>query len=146
MRSRLNFFQRWIYTTLLVLLIQQLFIYAGEVAINGNGEPQVYVVKVHADWCGSCKALEPKLSELKNNFSNTSALFITLDVTDEDKAKQSRLLASALGMESLLKKNNKTGLVFVVNASDKKNAEVLTKKNSIEEFSTIIKKNLSIVE
>ena len=32
---------------------------AGTVPVEGEGDPALYVVKVHADWCGSCTALVP---------------------------------------------------------------------------------------
>ena len=52
------------------LLISINSLAAGTVKIEGDGAPTAVVVKMHADWCPSCKALEPTLAELKKgNYS-----------------------------------------------------------------------------
>jgi len=107
---------------------------AGTVEVEGEGTPALYVVKVHADWCGSCKALVPILDEVRETMSAEPVLFLTLDVTDEDRTGQARLLAAALGIEQHLKTNNKTGLVLVINPSDKTLLETLTKENTADEM------------
>lgn len=108
--------------------------FAGTVEVEGEGAPALYVVKVHADWCGSCKALVPILDEVRETMSSEPVLFLTLDVTDEDRTGQARLLAAALGIEQHLKANNKTGLVLVINPSDKALMETLTKENTADEM------------
>ena len=107
---------------------------AGTVQVDGEGSPALYVVKVHADWCGSCKALAPVLEEVRETLAAESVLFLELDVTDEARTAQARLLAAALGIEDHLKANNKTGLVLLINPSDKALLETLTRKNSAEEM------------
>lgn len=107
---------------------------AGTVQVDGEGSPALYVVKVHADWCGSCKALAPVLEEVRETLAAESVLFLELDVTDEARTAQARLLASALGIEDHLKANNKTGLVLLIDPSDKALLETLTRKNSAEEM------------
>ncbi len=107
---------------------------AGTVQVDGEGSPALYVVKVHADWCGSCKALAPVLEEVRETLAAESVLFLELDVTDEARTAQARLLAAALGIEDHLKANNKTGLVLLIDPSDKALLETLTRKNSAEEM------------
>ena len=107
---------------------------AGTVQVDGEGSPALYVVKVHADWCGSCKALAPVLEEVRETLTAESVLFLELDVTDEARTAQARLLAAALGIEDHLKANNKTGLVLLIDPSDKALVETLTRKNSAEEM------------
>ena len=107
---------------------------AGTVQVDGEGSPALYVVKVHADWCGSCKALAPVLGEVRETLAAEPVLFIELDVTDEDRTAQARLLAAALGIEDHLKANNKTGLVLLIDSSDKALLETLTRKNSADEM------------
>ena len=107
---------------------------AGTVQVDGEGSPALYVVKVHADWCGSCKALAPVLEEVRETLTAESVLFLELDVTDEARTAQARLLAVALGIEDHLKANNKTGLVLLIDPSDKALLETLTRENSAEEM------------
>lgn len=104
--------------------------WGGTVEVKGKGGAQLYVVKVHADWCGSCTALEPILTEVKTSLADKPVLFVTLDVTDAAKVEASRLLAAALDIEGHMKANNKTGLVLLISAKDKKLVETLTKANA----------------
>ena len=108
--------------------------FAGTVEVEGEGTPALYVVKVHADWCSSCKALVPILDEVRETMSSEPVLFLTLDVTDADRTGQARLLAAALGIEQHLKTNNKTGLVLIINPADKALLETLTRENTADEM------------
>ena len=116
--------------------------YAGAVDITGNSSPQVFVAKVHADWCGSCRALEPIIVKLKDTFADDPVLFVTLDVTSKTTISQARLLAVVLGIEEQLKENNKTGLLLVWSSSENKLVEILTLKSTHEEMVNTIKKAL----
>ena len=115
----------------------------GTVEVAGKGDPQLYVVKVHADWCGSCKALVPVLDQVRTAVADKPVLFVTLDLTDDGKTEHSRLLAAALGIEQHLKANNKTGLVLLVSGKDHSLVETLTKANPAEEMVAKIKGHLN---
>ena len=117
---------------------------AGTVEVPGTGDPALYVVKVHADWCGSCKALVPILKEVKTAVADQPALFVELDVTDEALTAQSRLLAVALGIEDHFKANNKTGLVLLIKAGDKSLLETLNKTNPADEMASKIKGHIAM--
>lgn len=107
---------------------------AGTVPVEGEGDPALYVVKVHADWCGSCKALVPILKEVQAEVADRPVLFVELDVTDSALTAQARLLAAALDVEDHFKANNKTGLVLLINARDHTLLETVTKQNSAAEI------------
>lgn len=107
---------------------------AGPVPIEGEGDPALYVIKVHADWCGSCKALVPILKEVQAEVADQPVLFVELDVTDSTLTSQARLLAAALDVEDHFKANNKTGLVLLINAQDHTLLETVTKQNSAAEI------------
>ena len=119
---------------------------AGTVQVDGEGSPALYVVKVHADWCGSCKALTPVLEEVREALADDPVLFLELDVTDEARTAQARLLAVALGIEDHLKANNKTGLVLLINPGDNALLETLTRKNSDDEMVGKIKEHIATTE
>ncbi len=108
--------------------------FAGTVSVEGKGDPALYVVKVHADWCGSCTALGPILKEVQAGVADQPVLFVQLDVTDSTLTSQARLLAAALGVEDHFKANNKTGLVLLINAQDRTLLETVTKQNSAAEI------------
>ena len=118
--------------------------FAGAVEVPGEGDPALYVVKVHADWCGSCKALVPVLEEVRASLADKPVLFLELDVTDAKRTSQARLLAAALGIEEPLKANNKTGLVLLIDPAKKAVVETLTRKNPAEEMTGKIKAHIAM--
>lgn len=78
----------------------------------------LYAVTFHADWCGTCRKLEPELVEARANgdLDNQNVLFVTLDLTNDTTKHQAGLLASALGIGDFYESNRgKTGFVLLVN-------------------------------
>lgn len=130
----------------LALLLMASPALAGTVQVDGEGRPALYVVKVHADWCGSCKALAPVLEEVRESLADEPVLFLELDVTDEARTAQARLLTAALGIEDHLKANNKTGLVLLINPGDNALLETLTRKNSADEMVGKIQGHIATTE
>ena len=127
----------------LALLLAPAPMLAGPVSVEGKGDPALYVVKVHADWCGSCTALAPILKEVQAGVADQPVLFIQLDVTDPALTSQARLLAAALDVEDHFKANNKTGLVLLINAQNRALLETVTKQNSAAEIVGKIKTHLA---
>lgn len=117
--------------------------FAGAVEVPGDGDPALYVVKVHADWCGACTALIPVLDEVRTSLADKPVLFLELDVTDAKRTAQSRLLAAALGIEEPFKTNNKTGLVLLIDPAKKSVVETLTRKNPADEMTGKIKGHIA---
>lgn len=130
----------------LALLLMASPALAGTVQVDGEGRPALYVVKVHADWCGSCKALAPVLEEVRESLVDEPVLFLELDVTDEARTAQARLLTAALGIEDHLKANNKTGLVLLIDPGDNALLETLTRKNSADEMVGKIEGHIATTE
>lgn len=130
----------------LALLLMASPALAGTVQVDGEGRPALYVVKVHADWCGSCKALAPVLEEVRESLADEPVLFLELDVTDEARTAQARLLTAALGIEDHLKANNKTGLVLLIDPGDNALLETLTRKNSADEMVGKIEGHIATTE
>ncbi|MCY3738423.1 MAG: thioredoxin domain-containing protein [Gemmatimonadaceae bacterium] len=119
---------------------------AAAVPVEGEGGPELYVAKVHADWCGSCQTLVPILEEVRAAVADEPVLFVQLDVTDSTRTAQARLLAAALGVEEHLKANNKTGLVLLIDAGDKSLLETVTKKNTAAEIVGKIEERLAAAQ
>ena len=117
--------------------------FAGAVEVPGDGGPALYVVKVHADWCGACTALIPVLDEVRTSVADKPVLFLELDVTDAKRTSQSRLLAAALGIEASFKANNRTGLVLLIDPAKKSVVETLTRKNPADEMTGKIKGHIA---
>ena len=132
--------------TALALLLAPAPTLAGTVQVEGEGDPALYVVKVHADWCGSCTALVPILQEVQAGVADQPVLFVQLDVTDSTLTSQARLLAAALDVEDLFKANNKTGLVLLINAQDHTLLETVTKQNTAAEIVGKIETHLAAAQ
>ena len=81
---------------------------------EGAGRPMV--VKIHADWCGTCAKLVPIFEALERDLGN-QALIVTLDVTDRPTLERSREQADRLGIRGFFDANqSKTGTVAVLDA------------------------------
>ena len=72
------------------------------------------IVKIHADWCGTCRALEPTWSALEDE---PRARLVVLDVSDKDRLASAQQTAKSLGIESFFDAHKgKTGTVGVIDA------------------------------
>ena len=83
---------------------------------NGEGATRPMIVKIHADWCGTCAKLKPTFEALEREVGN-EALIVILDVTDRVTFEKSREQADRLGIRGFFDANrSKTGTVAVLDA------------------------------
>lgn len=47
-----------------------------------NSAPDVYVVMFRADWCGPCKIIEPKISQVLETLSDPKIEYVTIDISN----------------------------------------------------------------
>lgn len=100
-------------------------------------KPEVYAVMYYADWCGSCKTLDPKIesAKAKHQLSAKDVLFLKLDFTDDEDVYQSELLVDALELEaSYAKYGGKTGFMLLIDADSKQVLTRLTKQLSVSDI------------
>ncbi len=84
-----------------------------------SDKPGIVAITMHADWCGTCQALNPKLEKVKADLKDKRVLFTRFDFTDESTIKQSELMANWIGLGDLFKERKeegKTGFVILINA------------------------------
>jgi thiol-disulfide isomerase/thioredoxin len=102
--------------------------------------PKLFGVLMYADWCNSCKVLDPKLQSVKQEFEQSGILFIRFDLTNERTTHQSGMLAQALGMGELFDKNaGKTGYLALVDRATGRTVEKITKTQSEQEIRAILR-------
>lgn len=86
-------------------------------------QAKLLAVYFYADWCPNCKVLSPIMGTVRSDaeLQNAPVLFVTMDLTDKPRIKQSLLLASALGMGDYLRaQGSATGYVALLDATTKK--------------------------
>ena len=102
-------------------------------AESGARSPEVLVVAFHADWCGKCQTLGPKM--MKSVFPeirDEPYLLVKLDMTDQD-SRQPEYMLSALGLGNLWEEyGRKTGFALVIDAETKQVVETLNASESSE--------------
>lgn len=89
-------------------------------------------VLVYADWCGSCKALEPNV-EAARSAGDLPVEFVTLDYTDKDAdAFFSQADAAGVGQAVRAKMGDsiKTGQLLLVDLDDQEVRDVVTKSDT----------------
>ena len=96
-------------------------------------KPAKYAVIFHADWCGSCKALAPKVMAAKEKVKDKPVLFVILDLTNDATKAQAALLAKALGLgEIYAAQGGKTGVMLIVDGKTGEVVETINRTHSTE--------------
>lgn len=102
-------------------------------AENETAKADAYAVVFYADWCGSCKAMDPKLKEARASLADESVLFVTFNMTDENTKKQTAMLANALNLEDHFSENaGKTGFLLLIDPKNNEVVDRITKNDSAE--------------
>lgn len=100
--------------------------------------PELIAVKFHADWCGSCKAMGPAFSDLRNKLDGESVLFVELDFTNNTSKHQAMLLASALGIDEVVAQNKATGFILLLDRESKEVRDRFLKDKTVKEMAKSI--------
>ncbi len=110
-------------------------------------KPKVVGVLFYADWCGSCKVLDPKLDEVKKQFMDQPIYFTRVNLTDECTKKQSAMLAEWVGLGEIYREHaTKTGFMLLIDPQTKKVLSKLTKAQSEAELKAAMEDALAQVK
>lgn len=109
-------------------------------------ETKTKAVLVYADWCGSCKVLDPKIKAVQAMGPMPGVEFVTLDYTDKD-ADNFYAQAKAAGVEEAVRAELdgtiKTGWLLLVDVDDKRVLSKVTKADETAEIVTKIQDALA---
>ena len=103
-------------------------------------ETRTKAVLVYADWCRSCKVLDPKIKAVQAMGPMSGVEFVTLDYTEKD-ADNFYAQAKTAGVEEAVRAeldgSIKTGWLLLVDVDDKR---VLSKVTKADETTNIVTK------
>ena len=108
--------------------------------------PELVGFLFYADWCGSCKILDPKLQDIQPEFQGQKILFTRFDLTDDFTKEQSLLFASLLGVHDIYLANQKTGFMLLVNVETGEVLGKLVKTQTKDELRAAITAALASVD
>lgn len=101
-------------------------------------------VMFFADWCGSCKVLEPRVEKAREDEVLKDVEFVVFDMTDRNSIDNTRKLAKDEGLNDVLMTyGSATGFLVIYDRKEQKVVQLLTAGNSDKEivkaFDTAIK-------
>lgn len=100
---------------------------------TGTAQADAYAVVFYADWCGTCKAMDPTVKEARASLTDKPVLFVTFDMTDDKTKKQTAMLADALGLEEHYAENaGKTGFILLIDAESNEVVDRITVNDSAD--------------
>ena len=100
---------------------------------------KIAAIKFHADYCGACKKLDPKITELKSNLKDQGVVFVRFDFTDDASKSKTKTLASTEGLDGVLSANKGTGYIVLYDLKTKKVVGKLNNKQDVAEMEKTIK-------
>ena len=139
---------------LIFLLIPLMFLVLPFTSQSGEEDsldikPAVYGILMYADWCGTCKALDPKIAQARKeaNLDQEDILFLRWDLTDELTSHQAEMMAAVLGLGDLYNENaGKTGFMLLVDADSGEKLAQLTMKHEATDIAEKIQASIESVK
>ncbi|MEN0020318.1 MAG: thioredoxin family protein [Planctomycetota bacterium] len=102
---------------------------------SAAGDAEVVVVAMHADWCGACQRLGPKIEQAAAGLSGQPVQFVKADLTNRDDPAAEATL-SEWGLGRLYDDNRgRTGLAYVVDADTGEVLDTITAGQTPEQIS-----------
>jgi len=106
--------------------------------------PKLIALQFHADWCGSCKTIDPRLAKARESLGDQPVLWITLDQTDKAGKLQSELMVSTLGLDAMYSATKKrTGFIVLLDAQTRKPVARITKQHDADQIVEAVKTALA---
>lgn len=93
-----------------------------------------FVVKIHADWCGTCTRLDPVIDALEERVGS-GARIVVLDVTDREAIERSATEADRLRIRAFFEAHkSKTGTVGVLHGATRRPVRILRGEMDVAEY------------
>ncbi len=126
---------------LTLVLVASLALWAAAVAASAETEvpadadaSRPFVVKVHADWCGTCTKLNPTWEGIQAKIGD-NARFVVFDLTDKEAVQRSRAEAERLGLTPFLTRHKRsTGTIAVLDGASREPVIVLRGDTDVAKY------------
>lgn len=116
------------------LLLASSFSASGPDAPSAD-DPEVYAVVFYADWCGTCKALDPKVMQVWPSFADEPIEMVKLDFTDAATTEAAEALAAEHGLGDVYTADaGKTGFIVLVSADTMEEVGRIGARDSVDEI------------
>ncbi len=93
-----------------------------------------YVVKIHADWCASCRALDSLWNRIESDLQDQASA-VTLDVSDRVAYTESQAAAERLGISEFFQEyRSRTGTIAVLDCTSRKPVAVMSGERDLEKY------------
>ena len=105
-------------------------------------ETKTKAVLIYADWCGSCKILDPKIKDVQSSVKIPGLDFVTLDYSDKNSDSfYAQAEAAGVGdaIKTYLAGTIKTGQLLLVDMDDQKVLSKVTKTFEASDIETAMK-------
>jgi thiol-disulfide isomerase/thioredoxin len=98
-------------------------------------KPQVVGLIFYADWCGTCKALEPRIDEARKHLTAKPVYITRVDLTDDATRAQSQLFANWVGLGEIYRQHSGgTGFMLLIDPEQKKVIQRIGAKHTAEQI------------
>lgn len=118
-----------------VTAVFALFFFSLSAYGQSSADASIIGVKMDAEWCGKCQAMNPKMDNVRRQFKDEPVLFVWFDKTDDFTTQQAGFLASELGLYDLYTEHEgQTGYMVLLNAETHEVVGRLTSDQSEEDL------------
>ncbi len=94
---------------------------------------QLAAVRIHADWCPNCRALDPKVDAVQQSADWDGVTFVRIDFTQRDKDAvyaEADKLGIGPAIRGYFSSGIKTGLLLLIDIDDQKIVSVIKHKET----------------
>jgi thiol-disulfide isomerase/thioredoxin len=104
----------------------------------GPVTPRLVAVQIHADWCARSPEVAPIFAELLTQYGNEPVLFVTLDITDDVRREQAKLLSANLGIPQAFDEPFQSGMIKLIDRESHRTLAAITGREQADELAVRI--------